>query len=664
MPLFSKRKPSRNVSVPAPYGRGDALGSRADAARSGRRPGRLNLAAAAGSLPLTAPPAPSTTGSELLRRYRPLETLATGGFGRVEICLDPKLQRRVAIKRMPIASEYGRPSTQTTAAALAEARTASMLQHPNIVSVIDFGCSSSNAYLVMEYIDGMSLQGFLDQVEGRSLTYDEAACIADALVQALAHAHENGVLHLDIKPANVLIDRSGHVKLADFGMATLTSAAGFGGARGGTVGYMPPEQLRGDEVDERTDIFSLAAVMYESLLADAPFRAGTPAESLKRIESGVPRPSGLLPDIPQSAEDALVTALSPDPDDRMSDVQVFGDMFTAGLGNPREGRKSLARMIAALTSDEEGGEDGGEDERARRVQKIDPGKGYLGSRCDHARRVATGLVAGASAGCISWSVLGGLGTVDGMGRAAVAAGIGMAAGIAPQIGSALAGAGLLSLLAGSMPALGALPVAIACLAAGCAWWYVWGRREPGASAAFVLAAALACLAPTGAAASAAAGFLAALAPAVTAAVAACLLGPGAAAASTAGGLLFGALLSAALANGGALGAAQAAAALATPRALLPGAAATGLAAVASRLLDASWQRMRDSRGSALTIAVYLLFPLACALFPLLAAPMEITGIPVPTLLGAAGAGCLSSIISFIYVYLLGYARDRSEGDRS
>ena len=132
-------------------------------------------------------------------------------------------------------------------------------------------------------------------------------------MQALAFAHENGVLHLDIKPANVLIDRSGHVKLADFGMATLASAAGFGGARGGTIGYMAPEQLNGEIVDERSDVFSLAAVLYESLCATAPFRAGTPADSLKNIEKGVLYPSDLLPDIPETAEHALLRALSPTP---------------------------------------------------------------------------------------------------------------------------------------------------------------------------------------------------------------------------------------------------------------------------------------------------------------------------------------------------------------
>ena len=223
--------------------------------------------AAPNAATIAPPPPAGAAASHLLKRYRPLETRATGGFGSVEICLDSRLQRRVAIKRMPLASPLERTCAATMAAALAEARTASMLQHPNIVQVIDFTYDAAYAYLVMEYVDGLTLEEFLAQVDGNSLTYDETASIADALVQALSYAHENGVLHLDIKPANVLIDRSGHVKLADFGMATLANAAGFGGARGGTIGYMPPEQLNGEEVDERTDEFALAAVLYEALCA-------------------------------------------------------------------------------------------------------------------------------------------------------------------------------------------------------------------------------------------------------------------------------------------------------------------------------------------------------------------------------------------------------------
>ena len=438
-------------------------------------------------------PEPGSTATGLLRRYRPLKTRATGGFGSVEICLDARLQRRVAIKRIPLAASGTPASQDAVGAALAEARTASMLQHPNIVSVIDFTYDAAYAYLVMEYVDGMSLEEFLAEVDGHSLTYDEAANVADALVQALAFAHENGVLHLDIKPANVMIDRNGHVKLTDFGMATLTSAAGFGGARGGTIGYMPPEQLRGDTVDERTDVFALATVLYEALCGTSPFRAKTPADSEQLIAQGVTYPGDLLPDIPENTEDALIDALSAVPDIRPSTVTAFGDRLLSGLGNPREGRKSFAHMIARLTSDETD-ENAEADEKPGRTWELDPAKGWLGSQTEHARRIAVGAVAGASVAVASWSLLGATGLTDTLPRLASAVAIGAAAGIAPQLGSALVFTGFVAAVIAGTPLVPALPVAVAACAVACGWWLVWGREDPGASASLVLSCALACAA--------------------------------------------------------------------------------------------------------------------------------------------------------------------------
>ena len=244
-------------------------------------------------------PLEGTSSRELLKRYQPLETLATGGFGSIEICRDTHLRRRVAIKRIPLINGAGMPASDIMDV-LREAHTAAMLQHPNIVQVIDFTHDTAYAYLVMEYVDGMSLAEFLHRVDGHSLTFDEAAAIADALGQALTFAHSNGVLHLDIKPANVLIDHSGNVKLTDFGMARLSSAGGFGGSRGGTIGYMPPEQLdiETGTVDERADVFALACVIYEGLCGSAPFMAATPADSLDRIIGGATYPSELIPHFP------------------------------------------------------------------------------------------------------------------------------------------------------------------------------------------------------------------------------------------------------------------------------------------------------------------------------------------------------------------------------
>ena len=620
-------------------------------ASAARRSGPMSQRRGLGNAQIAPPPPAGSAASTLLKRYRPLETRAAGGFGSVEICLDGRLQRRVAIKRMPLASPYNRTSTETTATALAEARTASMLQHPNIVQVIDFSYDSAYAYLVMEYVDGMNLEEFLAQVDGHSLTYDEAACIADALVQALAFAHDNGVLHLDIKPANVLIDRSGHVKLADFGMATLASAAGFGGARGGTIGYMAPEQLNGDMVDERSDIFALASVIYESLCAAAPFRAGTPADSLRAIDKGVIYPSDLLPDIPELTENALLEALSADADMRPFSVAEFGDRLLAHLGNPREGRKSLARIIDRLTSDDDERE--GEPLTAERAWELDPAEGYLGSRYPRARAYAMGAISGASVAFVFWLLLSDMQVGDPLVRALTAAGIGIGAAIAPQLGSALVAGGWLMLVLNATPLISVLPVAILAFAMLAAWWLVWGRQAPASS--MVLSVCAAC--------SLALGDTALMAP-VALACAAYFLGPRLAACSMGCGIGFSQLLAAAHAAGGALPAGNAVAALFNLGFLIPAIGFTAAATGASWLLDRAWQSYLDSRPASSAIAVYLLIPIISMGFFYLAHPMEITGPNAAGLVAAGGLGCLSSIIVWICMYALGYRRETPEGDRS
>lgn len=145
--------------------------------------------------------APASAPQELLLgRYRVLERRGTGGFGTVCTCWDTRLMRRVAIKRMPLAAETG----TTAQEALAEARTACMLGHPNIVTVFDFEADGAYAYLVMEYVDGLNLAELLARVEGGRLTPEECAHVLSSVARALDFAHENRVLHLDIKPTNIM----------------------------------------------------------------------------------------------------------------------------------------------------------------------------------------------------------------------------------------------------------------------------------------------------------------------------------------------------------------------------------------------------------------------------------------------------------------------------
>lgn len=298
---------------------------------------------------------PRVPDEVLLGRYRVLARRGVGGFGTVCTCWDTRLQRRVAIKRIPLLTnaDLRGVSASTVEEALAEARTACLLAHPNIVSVHDFETDGDFAYIVMEYVDGLNLAELLGRVEGGTLTHDECAHLVSSMADALSYAHENGVLHLDIKPTNIIIDRQGTVKLADFGMATLASAAGYGGARGGTVGYMPPEQIQGLLVDERADVFSLAVVTWQALTGQNPFASSSAKGSLDVIARG-PKPpiSRLDPDLGPEAVAALDQAVLPEASMREPSVDDFADRVLSGLGDPAEGAKSLKALVDQSEEDD------------------------------------------------------------------------------------------------------------------------------------------------------------------------------------------------------------------------------------------------------------------------------------------------------------------------
>lgn len=287
------------------------------------------------------------TPNILLGRYRILETNNEGGFGSVSVCWDARLQRRVAIKQIPLRLDENSPlQASTIEEALAEARTSSLLAHPNIVTVFDFETDGVYSYLVMEYVDGLNLADLLARVEDGVLSFDECAHLIDSIASALAYAHENGVLHLDIKPANIMIDRAGTVKLGDFGMATLASAAGYGGARGGTVGYMPPEQIEGAMVDERSDVFSLAVVVWQALTGSCPYAAPTPEKSVELIMRGPsPALSRVEPDLAGVVESTLLRALDPNPTMRMPSIEDFARDIVEALGDTQDGAESFRDLL-------------------------------------------------------------------------------------------------------------------------------------------------------------------------------------------------------------------------------------------------------------------------------------------------------------------------------
>ena len=403
----------------------------------------------------------------MLGRYRILETNETGGFGAVHVCWDSRLQRRVAIKRMPLRFDEDSPASASTVdEALAEARTSSLLAHPNIVRMYDFESDSRYSYLVMEYVDGLSLAEILSRVEGGVLTFDECAHLIDSVASALAYAHENGVLHLDIKPANILIDRSGTVKLGDFGMASLASAAGYGGAWGGTIGYMPPEQIEGDYVDERTDVFAFAVVVWEALTGTCPYAASTPEDSLRLMQRGPsPTLSRVEPALAGIVEETLLQALDPVPAARMATVETFARNIVRALGDTQDGKDSLEDL---LTQTDENEEPNLADDWGRLQVPLHKRFPWLGD-------LITRLLAAATAGWAAFVVLPLLfpGSTNALAFGVV--GVAAASIAWPPLGGAL---GITALVAAicTQPSHIAVPLALLVGIEGIAWWILAGRR--------------------------------------------------------------------------------------------------------------------------------------------------------------------------------------------
>lgn len=287
----------------------------------------------------------------ILNRYKAMEEAGKGGFGTVILAWDTRMRRKVAIKAIQLPEKATKlvdeagEHWEDNVPGLSEARTAAMIQDANIVTVHDFEIENNNAYIIMEYVEGLTLTQFLHDYSD-DMTLDMLTCIFSGVAHAIEVAHAENVLHLDIKPDNVLIDSKGKVKVTDFGLATLADEFGYGTANAGTIGYMPPEQMRKQALDVRTDEWALACITYEMLCGKNPFDAKDIQTSLKKTEdSKLTVPSSCWEDIPEEIDDAIFMALSPKPDDRFDTVEEFQKEMSEHLSNPRAGQKQLAALF-------------------------------------------------------------------------------------------------------------------------------------------------------------------------------------------------------------------------------------------------------------------------------------------------------------------------------
>ena len=298
--------------------------------------------------------------SLLLDRYAVLGDAGQGAFGSVVIGWDTRIERRVAIKCMPLEDTTGvlathrgsilvdnRPFDTSSIAGLEEARTAAKLSDASIVSIYDFEVAGDMAYLIMEYVDGITLADLLAKYP-QEINSDIVAAVFKAVSHALEVAHKRHVLHLDIKPENVLIDHQGQVKVTDFGLARLATEAGYGTAAGGTIGYMPPEQMTQQELDERCDQWALASLTYEMIAGVNPFVVETLAEAEDAIyDAELVIPSLYMEGLDEDIDDIMFCALDPDPQERYDSVKDFAEQLQPCLGSTRKGKNALKRLVRA-----------------------------------------------------------------------------------------------------------------------------------------------------------------------------------------------------------------------------------------------------------------------------------------------------------------------------
>jgi eukaryotic-like serine/threonine-protein kinase len=263
-------------------------------------------------------------------RYRIERVLGRGAMGTVYLATDPHIQRQVALKTIHTAllndeqGIAGPSGTELTARFLNEARAAGRLVHPHVVGVFDYGEAHGVAFIALEYVRGENLAQRLAQLtrNGTTIPLMDALTWFAQLLDALAYAHELGVIHRDIKPANLLIAPRGECKVADFGIAQLdTGRLTQAGMMIGTPSYMSPEQYTDGEVDARSDLFSAGVVLYEMLSGVCPF-SGASAAVMHQVMNEMPAPpSAHATGLPPELDAMVLKAIAKRPDDRYASAQ-------------------------------------------------------------------------------------------------------------------------------------------------------------------------------------------------------------------------------------------------------------------------------------------------------------------------------------------------------
>ncbi len=285
-----------------------------------------------------------------LGKYEIRQVLGRGAMGVVYEGWDPSIQRRVAIKTVPVSDATDAETLEQIARFRREAQAAGRLTHPNIVSVYDYGETPELAYIVMEFVDGPTLKDMLEKQERFALP--DILKIMRDLLAGLEFSHERGVVHRDIKPANLMLtsaDRTkSRTKISDFGIARIESSnMTQAGTMMGTPNYMSPEQFMGQTVDPRTDIYSSGVLLYQLLTGERPFEGGLSALMHKVLHTEPPAPSQISVTVSPAMDAVVKKAMAKRPDDRFPSAAAFLDALNAAAAAPAPRQRNEDATLVA-----------------------------------------------------------------------------------------------------------------------------------------------------------------------------------------------------------------------------------------------------------------------------------------------------------------------------
>jgi len=290
-------------------------------------------------------------------RYQVRSRIARGGMATVYVATDLRLERRVALKIM---HGHLADDAEFKERFVQEARSAARLAHPNVVNVFDQGQDSDMAYLVMEYLPGITLRDLLQ--EHKTLTTEQTFDILEAVLSGLAAAHKSGIVHRDLKPENVLLADDGRIKIGDFGLArAATNNTATGAALLGTIAYLSPELVTRGIADTRSDIYAVGIMMYEMLAGEQPFKGEQPMQiAYQHANDSVPTPSTKNPRVPAELDELVLWATAREPNERPRDARAMleqlletQNQMQSALSNSTSTQRTMVLPSAPVGNDNE-----------------------------------------------------------------------------------------------------------------------------------------------------------------------------------------------------------------------------------------------------------------------------------------------------------------------